>query len=119
MLESAAEIIVTFGSLALTILGVVVSIIPNLARRRERWLFVAAFVAIGAVVSAVNYSQLRSSNMMQQEVWGAATGGNNAPYFELKKSVTEIEARVSIVNPGNTPLYDIRAYLVEIEDING
>jgi hypothetical protein len=84
MLDVLAEITSTYGALVLAAMGVIVSIIPNIARRVERWWLVVAFVAVGVAVCTANFYELHSANRLQSEMW-QNTGGDNYCYFATEQ----------------------------------
>src|SRR5690242_15982199 len=73
MLDTIAEIAVTFGPTVLAGMGIAVALIPNLPRRPERWIWVVAFVIVGGIVSWANYRELRSTNELQRRTLAAVT----------------------------------------------
>jgi hypothetical protein len=118
MSDTLPELLATLGPIALAAMGVVVSVIPNLARRNERWLWVGAFLLVGAVVSAANWYELHTANVMQHDIWESETGGDNFAYFDAKQSPSG-SAHLVIVNPGNVPIYDFRTDILEMENASG
>jgi hypothetical protein len=118
MSDTLPELLATLGPIVLAAMGVVVSVIPNLARRSERWLWVAAFLLVGAGVSAANWYELHTANVMQHDIWESETGGDNFAYFDVKQNASG-SLHLVLVNDGEVPIYDFRTDILEMEDGKG
>ena len=103
-----ADLLSTYGALILAAMGVIVSVIPNLARRIERWWWVAAFLIFGAAVSTANYYELHSSNKLQTEMW-ENTGGDNFCYFSTEAHLSGDAPFLTLKKSKPNPLFDVDA----------
>jgi hypothetical protein len=90
-MESLWSEIATLGPLAMAGLGIAVSLIYNLPRRKERWYFVIAFLACGVLTwkaQDIDRKQLIASLAYE------ARGGDSYCYFHLN-----IDDRTPAVGP--------------------
>ena len=118
MLDALAEITATYGTLVVAAMGVVVSVIPNIARRLEKWWWVAGFAVVGIVVSTANYYEVHSANVTQQQILNIAAGGSGYCYMDIAKAAGG-GTSFAIINPGSEPVFDVDIHFFEMQPPDG
>jgi hypothetical protein len=106
--EAIAEIAVATGPILLTGMGIAVALIPNLARRRERLWWVAAFLIVGTPVAAFTWYEMHSASQFQKQVLGELTGGDNYCYvvtFPVERNGNVLRIGLKKNAPG--PLFEV------------
>lgn len=77
-MDLAVQFFAAFGPLALTVMGLIVSIWPPRSDNRRHWLWVVAFLAVGLPTAISTFVELRGTDELLTKIW-AHMGGEEQP----------------------------------------
>jgi|SRR5579872_4951433 len=105
MLEIITQLFAAFGPLALTVMGLVVSLKPPKAEGRAHWVWLVAFILVGLPTAISTFFELRGTDTLLAQIWEHTKEGKpptaakegarsvlNAGPLNRETKTTEIEA---------------------------
>lgn len=96
-----AEEIASAGLILLGVMGVFVSLIYNITRRKQRWVWAAGFV----VIAVVAWHAEKTASQKQEN---KLTGGNNFAFLSIRPPETNTGPHfLRITNNGTGPIYQV------------